>query len=657
MIKSGSRRHARRFTAAAALSCLSLILLGVFCLGISAQTYPESENRDGFIASAHLKQNENGGYTAVFGINNKTCEFADLFSVTVRTDGGLKILPAEKGTDETVKTAADGDTADFSLSAAAGEKKEVSLVLSLPPTEDTAPDEETSSADTDAAVSGGCSASVCSAAGIFLIVAAAAAVITGSASEKGRGLRFTAFAAALLILCGGTVSPAIGAAAEASERSFTVASSETADENTVTVFFDVKYVYDYTEKEVAKTTGMKQFDITFFFGPRGNDILDENVIADIAAAGFTSVPVDVCTAEVNKQALTLLKKHGLTCFSLWDSRIVSMIGSPVPPADDVIDATVKEVVEDYAEFDNINGWYLIDEPSAAKFTILGKITAAFKKYDPDRNVYINLFPNYASSAQLGAKSYEKYLEMFIEKVDPSYLSYDYYEFMKTKTRKGFFSNMEPVRKFGQKYGRDQMCIILLTEHLSYADVTYEQIRWQANMCLAYGMRGISYFTYWLDDSLLSQGWTNSCVNNRGEKYQHYYDVQKVNADIKVLGDQLFDKRSAQVFHISGGGVSIQAGSQSYRGYGDLGPVDAKGFCIGFFDDGSFMIVNENYRAGETGKNALTTKDFTCGMEVFDVTEAKWISAGNDGRFSRTDDGNWSLILSGGEGVLCRRAKD
>ncbi len=236
---------------------------------------------------------------------------------------------------------------------------------------------------------------------------------------------------------------------------------------------------------------MKQFDITYFHGPFANYVVREDVIAEIAASGMTLVPLHYGT-ETNKQALPILRRFGLRAI-VSDPRIHRIYG-----ADDIAgaDAMAKEVVADYAEFDNIIGWDIVDEPNAKKFPILGAIVNAFRRYSPDMETVINLFPNYASPEQLGNPDYISHLEAFVNIVRPHLLSYDHYHFLgrqnrneildmevaererlirlsseTTKNRGGFFENIEDFRSVALKYNIDQMLIVLLTEHGPYRNLT------------------------------------------------------------------------------------------------------------------------------------------------------------------------------------------
>ena len=355
---------------------------------------------------------------------------------------------------------------------------------------------------------------------------------------------------------------------------------------------------------------MKQFDITYFHGPFADYVVKPEVIADIAASGMTLMPLHYGT-ETNKQALPILRRYGLRAI-VSDPRI-----SKVYSADDLAGAetAVKAVAEDYASFDNIIGWDIVDEPNAAKFPVLAAIVNAFRKFTPDMETTINLFPNYASPEQLGNPDYMSHLEAFVNIVRPHLISYDHYHFLGRENRKkvneaqidererlirlsaettenrgGFFENIRDIRAVALKYGIDPMLIVLLTEHGPYRNLTRGELFWEVNMCLAYGMRRISYFTYWEPSHDEHWQWTNAMCDTVGKKMPHWYDVQAINAEISDAGRYLFDKTSAAVFHIG----TPEAGAEAFTAFGGIEKIEGENGVIGFFDDGSVYLVNRDF---------------------------------------------------------------
>lgn len=396
---------------------------------------------------------------------------------------------------------------------------------------------------------------------------------------------------------------------------------------------------------------MKQFEITYFHGPFPEYITRPEVIADIAAAGITLVPLSG-DAETNKAALRLLSRYGLRAV-VYDTRLGALYQT-----DDIAaaDQTVREIVADYAGFSHIVGWDITDEPGASKFPILAAIVRAFRRYSPECETVINLFPNYASAQQLGNPDYNTHLEMFVNTVHPHFLSYDHYHFRGRENRKaidaettdererlirlaaekhedraGFFENLESVCAVSQKYDLDAMLIVLLTEHGPYRNLTRAEILWEVNMCLAYGMKRLSYFTYWEPAYDAHWQWTNAMCDTAGKKMQHYYDVQSINREVRAVGAYLFDRRRTAVYHIG----TPDAGGVPFAPCGGLSAVDGECGVLGCFDDGSFYLVNRDY---------VSSRSFTLHS---DVPMTVW----RDGVF--VDLADRTVTLEAGAGILCR----
>ncbi len=445
--------------------------------------------------------------------------------------------------------------------------------------------------------------------------------------------------------------------ADAATRSISLRQNATMGEEAFRVGAEIEYEYDFKEEEVQKTSGMNGFQITYFFGPNPEDSYNDEVAKAIADCGFTVVPVGGWQQQNVKDILTLMDKYGIKC-NVWVGESINNLitGDNSNISQEEVDAVVQALVDEYKDFDNIAGWDIWDEPDADKFDILHKIVSAFNRIDPERETFIDLFPNYASPEQLRTPDYSVYLERYMNEVDPDYICFDFYHF-KDETNKDriddFFDNMEDVRNAGLKYGKDQMQIMLLTKHMSYGNITPEQLRWEVNMALVYGMKRISYFTFWTDENLEQGGWENACMNSKGEKNPHYYDVQAVNEWLYPLGNELFGKTSTAVFH-KGGADTKGMTCADYVPYGELGLCTGNDFVIGFFDDESFMIVNKQFYAEKEGeKNSIVFEDINDNLEYFDTKTATWRDAEEDSVATRNDNGKYVISFEAGQGILFR----
>lgn len=403
---------------------------------------------------------------------------------------------------------------------------------------------------------------------------------------------------------------------------------------------------------------MKQFDITYFYGPSSEEMIEQaDCIANIAASGITLCQIYGKTTEANKTVLRLMKNYGLRG-NIWDEpRIKDLIRTG---NFEQVDAVVKEMVDDYAGCDNLAGWDIFDEPTSDTFQILAAVQAALKKYDPDREVAVNLFPNYATPEQYKDTDYVTHVNRFVETVHPDFISYDNYPFKGrtnpnqqevsnrdvdererlirlnatgSKDRDDFFENLEIIRHIGLKNELEQMLIVLLSEHGNYRNLTKAELTWEVNMCLAYGMHRISYFTYWIpEDNDPYWCYDNSMCNRKGEKFQHYYDVQEINEKIKPIGEILFKTKSTAVYHVG----TLEKGVKAFESFGGVNSIDGKNAVIGFFEDGSAYLVNRDFREA----NTLTIH---ANKEIAVYQDGKYRAVGTD----------YTVTLSAGQAVLLR----
>ena len=403
---------------------------------------------------------------------------------------------------------------------------------------------------------------------------------------------------------------------------------------------------------------MKQFDITYFHGPWSEHIVKEECIKDMANSGITLSQLLYTSTEANKKALPLLKKYGMRA-SIFEDRIRETYRKKDIS---LVDAVVKEVVEDYAEFDNINGWEIADEPSSKDFPVLKAFVDAFRRYDPERETVINLFPTYATPEMLKDPDYVTHIERFVDEVKPDFISYDHYPFMgrvrkeklsdpnqvddererlirlaseAIEDRDDFFENLEIARRTGLKNDIEQMVILMVTEHGSCRNITRQEILWEVNMSLAYGMHRISYFTYWLpnqDENDRYWLWDNAMCDREGNKYQHYYDVQAVNKLILPIGKMLFETKSKAVFHVG----KQEKGTTPFTRYEHVKEIVGDNAVVGFFEDGSVYLVNRDF----VNENTLTI----CADKEFVIYE--------NGDFVSTGK-NKTITLSAGAAVLLK----
>ena len=237
------------------------------------------------------------------------------------------------------------------------------------------------------------------------------------------------------------------------------------------------------------------------------------------------------------------------------------------------------------------GYYLRDEPGVGMFAGLAKVADLIRELSPGKWPYINLFPDYANADQLDIPTYAEYLERFIAACHPSIISYDNYSLMDDGSVRGnYWSNLESVRAACQKHGIEFWNIVLSVAHFSYRELNAADFRFEVYTTLAYGGRGISYFTYFTSST---GNYRMAPIDQFGHQTATWYYMQHVNLQIQKLAPTLLQLHSDAVYHIG----QIPSGASGPPTNSLVSSVAGDNFLVGDFThrDGSryLMVVNKD----------------------------------------------------------------
>ena len=338
--------------------------------------------------------------------------------------------------------------------------------------------------------------------------------------------------------------------------------------------------------------------------------------------------------KTSQKALELCEKYGVK-YTVFDERVIKLVNGN--PTDEEIDSTIRAVCEDYRTYPALHSYLVKDEPDTSKFLRLRKIADAFRRYDPEHIPYINLFPNYASEEQLGAPTYEEYVEQFVKTVQPELLCYDHYHLFKEKptnlnvapdsfeaqvyaaslsrdAKNGFYNNLEIIRNNGLKNNIPYMLIVLLVEHGPYRNLTRADLYFEVWQSLAYGCSLLSYYNYWALPRHTE--YANAIISADGEKCDHYFDVLEINKRISPIGERIAATRSEAVFHT--GDSFLHEGTTPFKPYGGIEDISGGHLTVGFFEDGTFILANQDYKspANVTVTSKAPLMKFDCELNAF-----------------------------------------
>jgi len=279
------------------------------------------------------------------------------------------------------------------------------------------------------------------------------------------------------------------------------------------------------------------------------------------------------------------------------------------------------------------GVYLRDEPGTELMPVIGRLAAALRRAMPDKLPYVNLFPNYASRRQLGAESYEAYLRAYLKHIPLPYLSWDNYSLSDGQMEQRFYDNLDEVRRVTLEAGIPFWNCVLsntLFRHMDPSDATFNI---QVYATLAYGGRGIQFFTYFNPDI---GNFRLAPIDVSGNKTATWDMLRRITQQVHALAPALSNLRSTGVYHWP---VSTASGTPLVDDLKSPGR-----FLIGEFagSDGLpwLMLVNKDLKESARFTVELKNKQ----AKLVRISPA----SGKEGPIG--GEGNW---LAPGAGILLR----
>ncbi len=397
----------------------------------------------------------------------------------------------------------------------------------------------------------------------------------------------------------------------------------------------------------------REFIITFWCAPPATD----EALARTAAEGYnlTWVPAE---------GLDVAARHHLRAMLTSDLLKPEVLDDPVKRA--LLDTLIERVKKHPA----LEAYFLTDEPGAGAFPGLGKLVAYLRQRDPAHLAYINLYPTYANEQQLGVSAeaaerakvsyptnfagvgtddktvlrYREHVKRFVETVKPDLISYDHYHFLKRNSDGSpndgtqYFLNIALIRMAAQEARVPFLNIIQAgDEEKVWRVPNAEEMRWLVYTTLAYGGRGISYFTYWgIPGGLYVDGKPSPLVR----------PIAALNAEMAKLGPALLELESLGVYHTA----PVPDGAEPIPAHAPVQVAGPGKLVLGVFGKSgrpsAFMIVNRDYEHGAEAvlRVALPGNQ----LQELDRTTGKWSRSEALGR-KRTV----KIALDPGDGRLFR----
>ena len=335
-------------------------------------------------------------------------------------------------------------------------------------------------------------------------------------------------------------------------------------------------------------------------------------------------------------------KHGIGIVAIG----VEWERADKPEKAESFEANLKSKVSQWAKEPAFAAYRLKDEPGAVSFPALAKTQDRLKELDPDHWCYNNLFPTYAPVNEkdnyLQSRNYQEYVDKYMEMCRPEVLSYDHYGIRTNNVvTADYYENLEIIRTAALKHNVPFWAFALSTPlRPGFPEPTDGNLRFQLYSCLAYGARGLQYFTYGEAEGFAG------FVSHGGEKQPVYHLAKRVNREIQNIGALLLSLRSTAVRHTS---PQPRGTTWLYEGHGGIRECSGEA-VLGFFEgpkDSTYVLV-VNRNPWRRSKVVLAFDD-----KIESVGEVDRSNPGGTVRAVNLDDGSLTLALSPGDGRLLR----
>jgi len=260
---------------------------------------------------------------------------------------------------------------------------------------------------------------------------------------------------------------------------------------------------------------------------------------------------------------------------------------------------ILPVVEKYNSNPAVIGYYVQDEPNGVVMDGALKMASLMEELAGEKLVYLNLYSNSTEQWRLDPFNYYDYVEKFY--ASPlKFSGFDQYVFYHDKhMRHTFYESMKIHRELALKYGKQWWYCALSVAHRYYAEPTFTQLAHQVYSALAYGARGLSWFTYLPTCNI---GWYASPIDDFMNRTHTWYDLRFINNSVQNMAYVLNHLKSDRVYHF---GSTVPETDERINGpdEGSLitGMKNSNNWLVGEFTHEQtgerwLIIVNKNLEA-------------------------------------------------------------
>jgi hypothetical protein len=346
---------------------------------------------------------------------------------------------------------------------------------------------------------------------------------------------------------------------------------------------------------------------------------------EIAAAGFnfviggngvTSGPTPDDPTDLHQRALDAAAANNLR-FLITDNILQNAVNGEISPdRQEDVTKRIERLLKRYGPSPAMAGLNMYDEPNSRLFGILAHARRELQRLAPGELPYVNVWPSYAAPRALGARTYRRYVNRYLNTVSPPLLSFDHYPLLSKGITSDYFFNWAVIRNFSREFGVPSWGFIQSVgfdgRRVGLArrrTPDKNEIFWQINVGLAYGARGIQYFTYWTPDDPKTK-FNDALITRNGEFTPRYRYATEANDYLKKVGKKLLPLKSESVVHARV--KRLPRGAQPFKADNWVRAVGGSPVILGRFSNPDaateqyLLVVNRS--SAKTAITQLTMSD-------------------------------------------------
>ena len=320
---------------------------------------------------------------------------------------------------------------------------------------------------------------------------------------------------------------------------------------------------------------LKKYNLLFLFLLIFSGVVNSQVMVksdgEIPILAWYSIPASETTVERYQEMRDAGINHSLSFFSNIDEMqkaldVAEKVGVKMLVACPELKKETEKTVNRFKYHPAVTGYHLIDEPNISLFPELSAWAKKIQSVDNKHFCYVNLFPNFADSSQLGTKNYKEYVQEYIKQIPVQFVSFDYYPVLKDRIYKNWYENLELIAAESKKAGLPFWAFALTTNYDNdhVTPQTIAAMRLQIYSNLAYGAQGIQYFTYWSATSVNApsgEDQRGAPISATGKRSVVYDRVKQMSSEIQnlsgvFLGSKVVSVRHTGLGKIPGGTIRL-----------------------------------------------------------------------------------------------------